>query len=151
MVRDPSIVSPALTGVFIAQRSLWQLIWPWHQPIAGTYLLQGPFGPNKTNLPTYLGGASQSQQTPYPGRSRNPGVGRRELSAVCYSRSHSQLLGVNRVRTPSIAPSKLKVRSSALEIPREFTRSRLGLPTGGRLGLNLVRCEVFMYCIFSAL
>ena len=22
---------------------------------------------------------------------------------------------------------------------------------GGRLGLNLVRCEVFMYCIFSAL
>ena len=27
--------------------------------IAGTYLLQGPFGPNKTNLPTYLGGASQ--------------------------------------------------------------------------------------------
>ena len=23
--------------------------------------------------------------------------------------------------------------------------------TGGRLGLNLVRCDVFMYCIFSAL
>ena len=41
--------------------------------IGGTYLLQGPFGPNKTNLPTYLGGASQWQQTPYPGRSRNPG------------------------------------------------------------------------------
>ena len=40
--------------------------------IGGTYLLQGPFGPNKTNLPTYLGGASQSQQTPYPARSRNP-------------------------------------------------------------------------------
>ena len=42
--------------------------------IRGTYLLQGPFGPNKTNLPTYLGGASQSQQTPYPARSRNPGI-----------------------------------------------------------------------------
>ena len=41
--------------------------------MGGTYLLQGPFGPNKTNLPTYLGGASQWGQTPYPGRSRNPG------------------------------------------------------------------------------
>ena len=40
--------------------------------IGGTYLLQGPFGRNKTNLPTYLGGASQWQQTPYPARSRNP-------------------------------------------------------------------------------
>ena len=41
--------------------------------IAGTYLLQSPFGRNKTNLPTYLGGASQLE-TPYmyPGRSRNP-------------------------------------------------------------------------------
>ena len=38
----------------------------------GTYLLQGPSGRNKTNLPTYLGGASQCPQTPYPGRSRNP-------------------------------------------------------------------------------
>ena len=48
--------------------------------IEGTYLLQGPFGPNKTNLPTYLGGASQWEQTPYPGRSRNP------EGARCYSR-----------------------------------------------------------------
>ena len=36
--------------------------------------MQGPFGPNKTNLPTYLGGASQWEQTPYPGRSRNPAL-----------------------------------------------------------------------------
>ena len=34
--------------------------------------MQGPFGPNKTNLPTYLGGDSQCEETPYPGRSRNP-------------------------------------------------------------------------------
>ena len=33
--------------------------------IRGTYLLQGPFGRNKTNLPTYLGGASQCKQSPY--------------------------------------------------------------------------------------
>ena len=40
--------------------------------IGGTYLLQGPFGRNKTNLPTYLGGASQCGQTPYPARSPGP-------------------------------------------------------------------------------
>ena len=28
---------------------------------------------------------------------------------------------------------------------------QLGLSKGGRLALNLVRCEVFIYCIFSAL
>ena len=58
--------------------------------IGGTYLLQGPFGPNKTNLPTYLGGASQLGQTPYPGRSRNPG---RYLDLLCVyiKNTHSPL------------------------------------------------------------
>ena len=37
--------------------------------IGTSFLLQGPLGPNKSTLPTYLGGAVQ---TPYPGRSRNP-------------------------------------------------------------------------------
>ena len=32
-----------------------------------------------------------------------------------------------------------------------FGKVAYSISKGGRLGLNLVRCEVFMYCIFSAL
>ena len=44
--------------------------------------MQGPFGRNKTNLPTYLGGASQWEQTPYPARSRNPVSCEKRICAV---------------------------------------------------------------------
>ena len=40
--------------------------------IGGTYLLQGPLGRSKPDLPTYCIGCHRGQQTPYPGRSRNP-------------------------------------------------------------------------------
>jgi len=39
----------------------------------GTYLLQGPLGRSKPDLPTCCIGCHRGKQTPYPGRSRNPG------------------------------------------------------------------------------
>ena len=38
-----------------------------------TYLLQGPLGRSKPDLPTCCIGCHRGKQTPYPGRSRNPG------------------------------------------------------------------------------
>ena len=42
-----------------------------------TYLLRGPLGRSKPDLPTYCIaiGSNRGEQTPYLGRSRNPGVG----------------------------------------------------------------------------
>ena len=42
--------------------------------IAGTYLLQGPLGRSKPDLPTYCMGSNRGGQTPYLARSRNPAL-----------------------------------------------------------------------------
>jgi len=42
-------------------------------PPPPTYLLRGPLGRSKPDLPTYCIGSNGSQQTPYLARSRNPG------------------------------------------------------------------------------
>ena len=42
-------------------------------------------------------------------------------------------------------------RFCSTQHPHPFSTRSRRQGKGGRLGLNLVRCEVFMYCIFSAL
>ena len=42
-------------------------------PPPPTYLLRGPLGRSKPDLPTYCMGSNRREQTPYLARSRNPG------------------------------------------------------------------------------
>ncbi len=70
-------VSRASEAVFSWVSSYLLLSWVFFTPTPQpppTYLLRGPLGRSKPDLPTYCIGSNGSQQTPYLARSRNPGL-----------------------------------------------------------------------------
>ena len=102
--------------------------------------MQSRFGRNKTNLPTYLGGASQWEQTPYPARSRNPASatppvcmpGRTKAGSAGSRRGHASTAAT---AAPLALPKKIEtaaedgkvVDMSALRRTRHSMRTRTQL------------------------
>ena len=80
--------------------------------------MQGPFGPNKTNLPTYLGGASQWEQTPYPGRSRNPVI-RPVLPRMCMASDSDPLARCLELKDSGNAALKVGDTAEAIRMYEE--------------------------------
>ena len=67
-------------------------------PPPPTYLLRGPLGRSKPDLPTYCIGSNRGGQTPYLGRSRNP---ERTLASTWQGRCLHIILLVASARAPS--------------------------------------------------